>query len=186
MTDIEQQQCSVCQCEFTYDEGGVDGYFGILPVRFCPTCFSCMCDMACQWMDIDPDEGNEEHEELIDALRGYQDIVINTQHGGFGLSYEAAVMYLEQSQIPYTLTERNDRNSTQVYGPQIIVNGQAWSDRDVDRSDPVLVRVVQELGDQANTRFATLKIVRIPADVDWSIEEYDGREWVAEVHRTWD
>lgn len=25
----------------------------------------------------------------------------------------------------------------------------------------------------------------VPDDVQWQIEEYDGREWVAETHRTW-
>ena len=32
---------------------------------------------------------------------------------------------------------------------------------------------------------STLKIIEIPDDVDWIIEEYDGNEWVAEKHRTW-
>jgi hypothetical protein len=40
--------CSVCQCEFTDAEGGIHGYFGMIPVSFCPTCFSCMCDMVNQ------------------------------------------------------------------------------------------------------------------------------------------
>jgi hypothetical protein len=31
-----------------------------------------------------------------------------------------------------------------------------------------------------------LLIVEVPADVDWYIEEYDGLEWVAEKHRTWE
>jgi hypothetical protein len=33
--------------------------------------------------------------------------------------------------------------------------------------------------------YAELKIVDIPDDVEWEIDEYDGKEWVAEVHRTW-
>jgi len=37
--------CNVCQAEFSEEEGGVEGYFGILPVSFCPTCYSCMYDM---------------------------------------------------------------------------------------------------------------------------------------------
>lgn len=33
--------CTVCSCEFDIEiEGGVDGYLGILPVCFCPMCFS--------------------------------------------------------------------------------------------------------------------------------------------------
>jgi hypothetical protein len=40
-------QCSVCNCNFSLDEeGGIQGDFGILPVAFCPTCLSCMMDMA--------------------------------------------------------------------------------------------------------------------------------------------
>lgn len=52
-----EHKCSVCQCDFTDDEGGVHGEFGIIPVSFCPTCFSCMCDMVQQldereWEDL--------------------------------------------------------------------------------------------------------------------------------------
>ena len=42
--------CTVCSCEFSDDEGGVIGYFGILPVAFCPTCYSSMYDMVQQDM----------------------------------------------------------------------------------------------------------------------------------------
>jgi len=48
---MTEHKCSVCQCDFTDDEGGVHGEFGIIPVSFCPTCFSCMCDMAEQLDD---------------------------------------------------------------------------------------------------------------------------------------
>ena len=44
-------QCNVCQCDFTDDEGGVQGYLGILPVAFCPTCFAGLCDMVGQLDD---------------------------------------------------------------------------------------------------------------------------------------
>jgi len=48
-----------------------------------------------------------------------------------------------------------------------------------------LVRVIEELGDDANGRFSELKLVNIPDEVEWQIEEYDGLEWVAEKHRIW-
>jgi len=35
--------------DFTEDEGGTLGYFGMLPVAFCPFCFSSMCDMVGQF-----------------------------------------------------------------------------------------------------------------------------------------
>lgn len=44
-------KCNVCQCDFTDDEGGIQGYLGSLPVAFCPTCFSGLCDMVEQVND---------------------------------------------------------------------------------------------------------------------------------------
>ena len=38
--------CNICSCDYTDDEGGVEGYLGILPVAFCPTCFASVCDMV--------------------------------------------------------------------------------------------------------------------------------------------
>jgi hypothetical protein len=49
----EVNECTVCRCEFTNDEGGVLGYFGILPVAFCPTCYSSMVDMVSQDLDLE-------------------------------------------------------------------------------------------------------------------------------------
>ena len=46
-----EHKCSVCQCGFTDDEGGVHGEFGIIPVSFCPDCTSCFYDMAEQLDD---------------------------------------------------------------------------------------------------------------------------------------
>jgi hypothetical protein len=57
--------------------------------------------------------------------------------------------------------------------------------RNIKRDDPNLIKVVKELKKEANGFAADLKVVSIPDDVDWTIEEYDGAEWVSEVHRTW-
>ena len=54
-----------------------------------------------------------------------------------------------------------------------------------NRADPLLVKVVEELGKEANGSCAELKIVEIPDDVKWEISEYDGNEHIAEKHRTW-
>lgn len=48
---MEDHKCKICECNFTDAEGGVHGYFGMLPVAFCPTCYSCMCDMVGQVVD---------------------------------------------------------------------------------------------------------------------------------------
>jgi hypothetical protein len=126
-----------------------------------------------------------EHEDLIRHLKGIQYIVINTKHGGFGLSKEARILYLERAGIAYTLVSGPDRHTESLYGPQIEVNGDIWRDDDIARDDPILVDVIRQLGRQADGRFAILKIVEVPAGVKWNIAEYDGVEWVEEVHRTW-
>ena len=185
---MEEQvsRCSVCSCEHTEDEGGIDGYFGMLPVSFCPTCFSCMCDMAAQYMDIGLDgESNPEHDNLIAHLRGVRRVVINSEHGGFSLSRAAELAYLERTGTPYTFQDREDRAATLSKGQYIMVNDQHWFGRAIERDDPVLVDIVREMGEAADGDFASLRVVELPADVDWIIEEYDGREWVAERHRTW-
>jgi hypothetical protein len=55
----------------------------------------------------------------------------------------------------------------------------------VPRDDERLVRVVEELREEANGHCADLKVVTIPEDVQWVITETDGGEHVTEVHRTW-
>ena len=66
-------QCNVCQCDFTDDEGGVQGYLGILPVAFCPTCFAGLCDMVGQlnereWEGLTDDEIEEIRLKTFDAI----------------------------------------------------------------------------------------------------------------------
>ena len=56
---------------------------------------------------------------------------------------------------------------------------------DIKRDDPLLIKVVEEMGEKASGSCAKLKIVEIPADVEWGIHEYDGSEHVEERHRTW-
>ena len=52
-------RCNVCACDFTDDEGGIQGHFGILPVAFCPTCYSCMVDMVGQTLEPEGEEDDK-------------------------------------------------------------------------------------------------------------------------------
>lgn len=83
-------------------------------------------------------------------------VVINRCYGGFGLS-EKAMKFLGVD--------------------------SSWPD--IARNDPKLVECVEKLGEEANGTYAELKVVEIPDDVNWEIGEYDGLEWVEEVHRRW-
>jgi hypothetical protein len=128
---------------------------------------------------------NPEHEDLIRHLRGIQYIVINTKHGGFGLSKEAKLLYLQRAGISYTLVPGPDRHTEERYGPQIDVNGLMWHEYDIARDDSILVDVVRQLGVRANGIFSILKIVEVPAGVKWFIDVYDGKEIIREQHRFW-
>lgn len=180
-----KHKCSVCSCDYTDDEGGIQGFFGILPVSFCPTCFSSMCDMASQFI-TEPEPEPDPTETVFDHLRGFQYVVVNSCHGGYGLSREALLEYLERTGTPYSFQDQPDRDTQIKRGSKIIVNGQEFTGRTISRDDPALVNVVKTMGRKADGEFAKLKIVRIPAGVDWIVEEYDGLEWVAENHRTWE
>jgi len=154
----------------------------------------------------------EQKEKLIKEIRGIQRIVINDCYGGFGLSNEAVLRYLELSGIPVwneagTSVLRGFKYWLVPPGPERMTDvssedwhnmsmqerqahnqkydSQIFNERDIARDDPYLVQVVDELGSEAGGSHAKLKVVEIPGDVDWIIEEYDGNEWVAEKHRKW-
>uniref|UniRef100_A0A6M3JSS5 Uncharacterized protein n=1 Tax=viral metagenome TaxID=1070528 RepID=A0A6M3JSS5_9ZZZZ len=64
-------------------------------------------------------------------------------------------------------------------------NAFFFSVNNIERDDPYLIQTVEELGDRANGKCASLRIVKIPNDIKWVIEEYNGSEYIAEKHRTW-
>lgn len=140
-------------------------------------------------------------------------IVINNCFGGFGLSHEGMMRYGELKGTPFypehdkkypslglvtywtvpedkrpkTLTDEAFYSASME---ERTASNEAYSkctvsSYDIPRDDPVLVQVVSEMGKAASGRHAQLKIVEIPDDVQWEIDEYDGLEKVAEVHRTW-
>lgn len=58
-----------------------------------------------------------------------------------------------------------------------------------ERHDPLLVACVEALGGEhrkgASGEYSELAVVEIPDGVEYQIEEYDGKEWIAERHQTW-
>ena len=87
-------------------------------------------------------------------------IVINNDYGGFSLS-KAAYQELGLEWVGYGFSD------------------------EIKRDDPRLVACVEKLGPLASGILASLIVVEIPDDVEWEIESYDGKEWIAEKHRTW-
>ena len=62
---------------------------------------------------------------------------------------------------------------------------ELFDEHDIPRDDVALVQIVEELGKEANGPSSELGIIEIPDGIEWQIEDYDGREWVAEKHRIW-
>lgn len=54
-----------------------------------------------------------------------------------------------------------------------------------DRTDKDLIETIEELGEKADGSHAKLKVIEIPDNIEYIIEEYDGIEHIAEKHRTW-
>lgn len=111
-------------------------------------------------------------------------VVINSDFGGFGLSDAAFERYLDLKGIKWARVSAN-RRSSYYHAGHINEDDYFLWENDISRNDPFLIQVVEELGEEANGHYSSLKIVEIPDDVEWQIAEYDGREHVAENHRTW-
>ena len=133
-------------------------------------------------------------------------IVINTCHGGFGLSEKAMKEYFRLKGWPFYVEEKplfnthwkvplservqeiDWKNATEeekiAYNEKF--EKQTCYEGDIERNDPDLIRAIETVGtEEASGGYASLKIVEIPDDVEWEIEEYDGSEWIAEKHRIW-
>lgn len=114
-------------------------------------------------------------------------VVINKCYGGFGVSPEGVKWLKEHNSelveiYPYKY----------ICGEKLYNDGKhsynLVSEYDFEgdlRTHPDLIQMVEELGDKASGDLAELKIVEIPDNIKWSIQDYDGVEWIAEEHREW-
>ena len=116
-------------------------------------------------------------------------VVINRCFGGFGLSELAFEKLLDRKNIKWERQESTSAFLDAAYFKAGHADDDNYylADYDFyeDRSDVDLVAVVEELGQKANGKYAELAVIEIPDDVEWYVEEYDGREHIAERHRTW-
>lgn len=112
-------------------------------------------------------------------------VVINNDYGGFGLSDEAFERYLELKGIEFARVSDKFESTHYYKAGHIDEDDYYLSPYDIERTDPFLIQVVEELKEKTNSPYSTLKVIEIPDDIEWEINEYDGNEWVAEKHRTW-
>jgi hypothetical protein len=101
-------------------------------------------------------------------------VVYNACFGGFSLSNEALdrmaeLGYIMEPNLNYDPKCSDWYNRTQKYNTY---------DGDISRHDPILVQVVEELGEKADGAGAKLAIKEVSGP--YRIDEYDGNESVAE------
>jgi len=89
-------------------------------------------------------------------------VVINTCIGGFSLSDKAHELLKAKGHNPWDFA----------------INDEL-------RAHPDLIEIVETLGEEANGKYATLKILEIPDSVQWRIREDLGIEYIVEKSRTW-
>lgn len=129
-------------------------------------------------------------------------VVINKCYGGFSISKEALEELYKRKAKCLKVTNvkdyfgKNWQKEIKIYtDPNSFMYGRILIDgdkvvrlddnRNKCRTDPDLIAVVESMREKANGQLAELKIVNIPKDMKWEIDEYDGIEHVAEKHRTW-
>ncbi len=100
-------------------------------------------------------------------------VVYNACYGGFSLSNEAMDRMVELGYEGLILNPEYDQNPKTMFNTY-----KYYNDYDVPRHNPILVQVVEELGEKANGMCSELRIEEV--DGPYRIEEYDGFETVKE------
>jgi hypothetical protein len=120
-------------------------------------------------------------------------VAVNKCYGGFRISDRAFEALIAKG---WTVTQYDDNGNCEDPTANIVDSGQSFlgfsqysfigsSDNVKLRTNAELIDVVESLGAEASGMCGNIQIVEIPDDITFSIEDYDGYEHVAEVHRTW-
>jgi len=140
-------------------------------------------------------------------------IAINKCYGGFGLSAKATKLYLKKQgkkcffykQTKYshaggkdeyskiTLNQAQEEHFVNVYTKDMgmkfskHIDKYYWYDSFYEnRDDKLLIETIEELGEKESSgQLAEIKVVEIPDDIEYELDEYDGIESIHEKHRSW-
>lgn len=136
-------------------------------------------------------------------------VILNKCYGGFSVSKEAYELYAKkkgltlhqyefefissEKKIAYKKTTKESlfyQYFTKDFGDYAYISNDDYEKYNLyltedHREDPVLIEVVEELGDKANSAYSNLKIVEIPDDLDYVIDNYDGIETLHQKVKEW-
>lgn len=130
-------------------------------------------------------------------------VILNKCYGGFDVSKEAYMLYAKKKGLNlyqyagdfvasnkkwiYTATLSDEALFKNYFikdmGDNIEINNEDYKKYnlyldDEHRQDPILIEVVEELGNKASGRFGRLEVVEIPDNCYYKIDEYDGIETI--------
>ena len=126
-------------------------------------------------------------------------LVVNNCYGRFGLSPKAQERYwgLKGKQVFFYVREYGTKKARKAsadanpllvealfkdYGPLVnlaeVPREEFARSETIERHDPVLVRVVEEMGKVADGWRARLTVIEIPDGADYIIRDYNGKECV--------
>lgn len=127
-------------------------------------------------------------------------IILNKCFGGFGLSKEGYELYakkkglklisynskIENGKFIYRKTDKEDifnHYFTKDLGDNVEISDEDYEKyhlylRGEAREDKTLIEVVEELGEKASGMCGELKVVEIPDNAHYVIDEYDGIETI--------
>ena len=135
-------------------------------------------------------------------------VILNKCYGTFDVSYIAYKRYCEKKHLPLFVYKMSiDTGSiayekvkgldkfidaftyyfTKDYGDRLTElpkDNHLYLDSE-NREDPVLIEVVEELGEKASSSFSDLVVVEIPDDLDYVIDNYDGIETLHQKVQEW-
>ena len=132
-------------------------------------------------------------------------IILNKCYGGFGLSEEAYELYAKKKGLtlyPYYNSYKDNFTTfkkgyssfltyyfIEDFGDEVLEDKMDWSKNlrlnYEYRNDPILIEVVEELGEKASGPYSDLVVVDITDNMDYVIDDYDGIETLHEKVRTW-
>ncbi len=134
-------------------------------------------------------------------------MILNKCFGGFVVSGKCYDLYAKKKGIvlhKYLPEEDGDdfvkvtgerkevftRYTTKDYGDRVKVEKFDWRTciqlDGAYRTDGALIECIEELGDEASVEgFSELRIVEVPDDLNYVVDEYDGLETLHEAVRTW-
>ena len=120
-------------------------------------------------------------------------IAVNTEYGGFSISYKCAELILKNypNMLPYLEEQLEDAKRLDLRGVGLNNKCFNWPETFCDdyyRTDPRLIWAIEQLGEDANGHVANIELFEMPHDVyatrKFYITDYDGSETVHEHHWT--